>query len=91
MPNPVTETGTPKLLTESTTVRTGATQMLGFVCATTSSGTVVIHDAAGATNAVSGTFTPTAGQWYPFPATLTTGLHIVIANTISITVFYNPI
>ena len=91
MPNPVTEVGTPTVVTGTATVRTGAAEMLGFICASTSSGTVVIHDATGATNAVSGTFTPTAGQWYPFPASMRTGIHIVIANTISITVFHNPL
>lgn len=91
MPNPVTETGTYKNMTETATVRTGASQLLGFLCATTTSGTVVIYDNTSAATPITGTITLTAGQWYPVPATCQTGIHVVIANTANITVFYNPV
>lgn len=90
MPNPVIETGTCLNITSTTTVRTGAAELIGILCASTSSGTVVVYDNTSAANPITGTITLTAGQWYPIPATCRTGVHVVIANTANITVFYNP-
>lgn len=90
MPNPVTETGQYSNKTSTATIYTGAAQLLGFFCSTTTSGTVVIYDNTSAATPITGTITLTAGTWYPLPATCVTGIHVVIANTANITVFFNP-
>jgi hypothetical protein len=68
-------------------------ELLGFYVATTTGGTVVLHDSAatGTNNAISGTITPAAGAFHAFPASLGSGLRVVIANTINITLFAKPI
>jgi hypothetical protein len=87
MPNPVTETGCYENITSTTTIYTGAAQLLGILCATTTSGTVIVTDGSAA---VTGTITLTAGQWYPIPASCVTSIVVTIANTANVTVFYNP-
>ena len=90
MPNPVTETGQFKYLISTATVYTGTAQLLGLLCATTTSGTAIVYDATSATNQITGTITLTAGQWYPIPATCVTGIRVVLANAAGVTVFFNP-
>jgi hypothetical protein len=67
-------------------------ELLGFYVNSTSTGTIVFHDSASAStnNAISGTITPAIG-YHPFPASLGSGLRVVIANTINVTLFVKPI
>jgi hypothetical protein len=77
----------PASVVEST-VNQGA--ILGFFCNSTTSGTVVLSfatAAGGAGTAFTGTITPTAGTYYPFPAVSPSGIYCTIANTISVTFF----
>lgn len=92
MPNPVTETAQYALVTAtgSTLVHNGACSLLGMLVSSTSGGTAVISDGSGGTQ-VAGTITLTAGQWYPVPATLTSGLHLTVSGGPSnVTLFYSP-
>lgn len=62
--------------------------ILGFLCNSTTSGTVVLAfatAAGGAGTAFTGTITPTAGTWYPLPVSSPTGIYATIANTLSLT------
>jgi hypothetical protein len=63
-------------------------QMLGFLCNSTTSGTIIFYDSATTTTTtpITGTITPTAGTWYPLPIQYINGLYAVIANTLNVTV-----
>ncbi len=77
--------------TASAVVNARPCELIGFYVNSTSSGTIVFHDAASASinNALSGTITPAIGfHW--FPATLGKGLRIVIGGTLNVTLFYKP-
>lgn len=77
--------------TASAVVNARPCNLIGFYVNSTSSGTIVFHDSASAStnNAISGTITPAIGfHW--FPAQLGAGLRIVIANTLNVTLFYEP-
>ena len=78
------------LQTGTAVVNARPCNLLGFYVNSTTGGTLVIHDkATAAANAVSGTITPAIGfHW--FPAQLGQGLYVVIANTLSVTFFYEP-
>jgi hypothetical protein len=77
--------GGPVRLTGTGQVKEGGGAILGFYVNSTSTGTIVLHDAAtGGTNAISGTITPAIG-WHPFPVKFTAGLRAVIANTLDVT------
>jgi len=79
-----------KLVTETATVNAHSCNLIGFYVSSTTGGTIIIHDTATtAANALSGTITPAIG-WHFFPATLGAGLRVVIANTLSVTLFYDP-
>ncbi len=83
------EFGSAIVKSASGNVKPIACQLLGFFCNSTSSGTIILYDDAstGTTNAISGTITPSAGTFYRFPASLTAGLGVVIANTLNVTIF----
>lgn len=68
---------------EQTALRGG---ILGFFCNSTSSGTIALSQgtASGGT-AITGTITPTAGTWYPFPVESPSGIYATIANTLNVT------
>lgn len=78
--------GAPVNTTATVTVKKIPGTMLGFYVNSTTGGTIVFYDALSATNAISGTITPAIG-WHFFPASLVTGLHVVIANTLNVTIF----
>lgn len=71
------------------TVNARPTRLLGFYVNSTSSGTLILYDAASATNAISGTITPAVG-WHSFPASCGTGLHVAVGGTINVTFIYQP-
>lgn len=81
--------GSPIVKSASGNVKNGEGALLGFFCNSTSTGTVILYDdaATGTTTAISGTITPSAGTFYPFPAALVNGLNAVIANTLNVTFF----
>lgn len=84
----VQQAGTPILLTASGAVSNTGGTLIGFYCASTSSGTVVIREGGSGGTAVSGTITPAAGSFHAFPAQFTGGCYFTIANTISVTAFF---
>lgn len=79
-----------KNITATAVVNARPTNLLGFYVNSTSAGTIVFHDSSTASaNAISGTITPAIGfHW--FPAQLGQGLYVVIANTLNVTLFYDP-
>lgn len=83
--------GQPANVTASAVVNARPCYLIGFYVNSTTSGTLVIHDSAsaGTNNAISGTITPAIG-FHRFPAALGSGLRVVIANTLNITLVYKP-
>jgi hypothetical protein len=78
-----------KVISSTTTVNNNFGALCGIFVATTTSGTITVYDGTStAGTIIIPTFTPAAATFYPLPANYGTGLHIVIANTISCTVFY---
>lgn len=82
-------TGSPINKTSTGAVSVASGSLLGFFCNSTSSGTIVLSlgSTSGGT-AISGTITPTAGVFYPFPAYCVGGLYATIANTLNVTLFF---
>lgn len=83
--------GQPKNISASEVTHARPCYLIGFYVNSTTSGTIVIHDSASASvnNAISGTITPAIG-FHRFPAALGSGLRVVIANTLNITLVYKP-
>ena len=79
--------GTPKVISSTGTVNSQTGRLVGFFCNSTSSGTLVLRDGGASGTAISGTITPSAGTFYPFPAVYGTDLHCTVANTINVTFF----
>lgn len=76
--------------TATAQVTTKAGSLLGFYVNSTSTGTIVFRDGTASGTVMSGTITPAIG-FHSFPATFgTSGLHITIANTLNVTIFYVP-
>lgn len=71
------------------TANSRPTRLIGFYVNSTTAGTIVFHDADGATNPVTGTITPAIG-WHFLPISFGTALHIVIGGTINVTLVYQP-
>ena len=78
--------GAPVNVTSSTVIKKIPGNLLGFYVNSTSTGTIILYDAASAvtTTPISGTITPAIG-WHAFPAGLVNGLYVVIANTLNVT------
>lgn len=81
-----TESGAPINLSASGIVSKQPGSLLGFYVNSTSSGTLVIHDATAATNAISGTITPAIG-YHRFPAALRAGCYFECGGTVNVTGF----
>lgn len=79
-PTPDSSRVSPARLTVTGTVKSGRGKLAGFYVASTNVGTLVLHDATAATNAITGTITPAVG-WHPFPVNFRAGLHAVIGGT----------
>jgi len=77
-------------LTASGTVGrvSGPLVLIGFYVNSTTSGTIAFTDISGGT-AISGTITPAIG-YHPFPAACPAGLYATIANTLNVTLFFEP-
>ena len=62
----------------------GQGALIGFLCNSTSSGTVKLYDATSATGTAFVDMTPTAGVFYPLGACFNTGLYFVKTNTVDV-------
>lgn len=62
-----------------------------FVSIATTNPSITIYDdpASGTTTKIVDTFTPNADTFYPLPANYRTGCNVVLAGTVSCTVFFN--
>lgn len=84
------DTGTPSNVTATAQIFSKPATLLGFYVNSTTGGTIIIADSDGVTSAaISGTITPAIG-WHSFPASLSRGLQVTIANTLNVTLFWNP-
>jgi hypothetical protein len=84
-------TGGYKLISATGNVSPIGTDLLGiFVSAASSTPTITIYDSATTTTTakVIDTFTPVAATYYTIPASVASGLYIVISGTLSATVVY---
>lgn len=80
--------GTPINLTDDGIVSKVPGTLLGFYVNSTNAGTIIIHNATAASNAISGTITPAIG-WREFPAYCTAGCFAEIAGTaLDVTLFF---
>lgn len=82
-------TGAPVSKTETGVVATGSGALLGVFCASSSSGTLKLHDNASAASGkvVVNTFSLTAGTFYQIPASLANGLYATVGGTADVTFF----
>lgn len=82
-----------KLITASGQVKVGYSKLKGFLVSSTTSGTLTFYDGTSASDPkVIDTITPAAGSSPFFPADgmdFKNGIYIAVANTISVTVFYD--
>lgn len=61
-------------------------RLAGFYVASTSSGTITLYDnTSAAAPQISGTITPAAGLFHPYPVDFQTGLYATISGTIDVT------
>lgn len=75
-------------LSASGVVKTGSGSIIGFICASSSSGTVKLFDNTAASgNVVLNTMNMTAATFYPCPARFRTGLYATIGGTADVTFF----
>ena len=87
----VVEGGNYRNITSTTQVTTRGGTLLGFYVNSTTGGTIVFRDGTSGGTAMSGTITPAIG-FHRFPATFgVDGLHVTIANTIDVTIFYQTV
>lgn len=92
MPGVVVEAGPYKHLTASGLVYSGKAKLLGiFVWTASASPTIQVLDGitSGGT-AIGAAMIPLAGTWYPMPFKLSTGIYIIIANSVDCTIAYDP-
>ena len=91
MPNPVNETGNFRNISADTAVYSGACQLLGIFCSTSSAATVIVYDntAASGSKIVNG-MTLAGGVYYPLPASCVNGIYVDVTGTCDITVFFVP-
>lgn len=79
------QVGTATPITASALIKTGQGALLGFLCVSSTAGTVTVYDNTSATgNPILPTTTLTAGQWLPFPVAFGTGLFIAVGGTLSV-------
>lgn len=86
---PIAEVGAMVRLTSSAAISPGACQLLGFYVASTNAGTLIIKDGGSSGTAISGTITPAAGRYHPYPAVIGTSAYATIGGTaLDVTFFY---
>ena len=78
-------------VTGTTAITTVPAVLTGFYVNSTTGGTLVFRDggASGTGTTVSGTITPAIG-WHFFPVSFPRSIHVTVANTIDVTLIYNP-
>ena len=81
------ESFTPKNITSTTAITTVACVMAGFYVNSTTNGTLVFRDGGASGTVLDGPITPAIG-WHRFPALIGTSLHVTVANTIDVTIFF---
>ena len=82
--------GSYKNVTSTTAITTVPTVLTGFyVNSTGGTGTLVFRDGGASGTVVTGTITPAIG-WNFLPVSFATSLHVTIANTIDVTLIFNP-
>lgn len=75
--------------TATAVVNSIQSHLIGFYVNSTTGGTIVFRDGGASGTVVSGTITPAIG-YHAYPATFASGIHITIANTLDVTLFYAP-
>lgn len=90
MANLVTMSGGYKNITATANVSPIPATIIGVLCASTTGGTFQVYDSSTTTTSdpVTGVVTPAAGSFTPIYASVESGLYIVCANTINLTVIY---
>lgn len=79
-------------LSASANVCQRACELMGiFVSAASATPTITVYDSAstGTTAPIVTVFTPTAATWYRIPASVSSGVYVVISGTVNCTVFFN--
>lgn len=84
------QSGQSRVLAASANVKATSGTVIGVLCHSSTSGTLVMYDdaATGTTTPISGTISLVAGQYYPFPVAFGAGLYCVLGGTASISVIY---
>jgi hypothetical protein len=79
--------GKPFVASASGSILTTGGNILGFICASSSSGTLALYDnaSAGSGNNILTTMNLVAGTYYPFPAKFGAGLYATFGGTASVT------
>ena len=89
--NQVIETGQYSNKSSSALIYTGAGQVLGVFCASSSAGTIKLWNAVtAAAPIIINTTSVVGGVWYPIPFSFTTGLYLTIGGTADVTVSFVP-
>lgn len=88
MSAPTYECGAPTRLTATANVSPVPKAILGFLVASTTSGTIQFYDSATTTTTtpVTGVITPAAGVFVPVKAYTSAGVYAVITGTLDVTV-----
>lgn len=83
-------TFTPKQISATANICSGDGILAGVFCSSSSAGTLTIYDdaATGTGTKIVDTFSLTAGQWYPLPFAVASGIYCVVGGTASITIGY---
>ena len=82
--------GSYKNITSTTVITTKPAVLTGFyVNSTGGTGTLVFRDGGASGTVVTGTITPVIG-WHFLPISFATSLHVTVANTIDVTLIFNP-
>lgn len=89
----VVEVGLPKNITATGQVYTGRCQLLGFMCSSSTSGTVKLWDNTSAAGTVIvDTVAVAAGTYYKVPSICINGIYATIGGTAAnITLYVNPL
>ena len=81
--------GSPITVSASGIAWNGPGSLIGLFCNSTSSGTIILYDNTAASGQViAGTLTPTAGTYYPMPASLANGIYATVGGSaLNVTLF----
>jgi hypothetical protein len=90
MSAPTYEAGGYKNITATGNVSPQPATIIGFLCSTTTAGTIQFYDSAATatTTPITGVITPAAGSFTPIKASAGAGIYAVIGGTINVTVVF---